>query len=147
MTKTKNRMLAGAGHVCVLFSVAVLAGCASKFPAPVADRGGPSASATVAPAPISNTYTVKAGDTVYSIAREHGKSSAQVMLRWHLQQGRSVIPKSTKPARIAENFDVFDFELSTGQVAEIDALDTGIRSGPEPGSITLENYGHEIAEA
>lgn len=85
--------------------------------------------------------------TLQRIAREHGKSSAQVMLRWHLQQGRSVIPKSTKPARIAENFDVFDFELSTGQVAEIDALDTGIRSGPEPGSITLENYGHEIAEA
>ena len=46
------------------------------------------------------------------IAAAHGKSPAQVMLRWHLQQGRSVIPKSTKPHRIAENLDVFDFELS-----------------------------------
>ena len=47
-----------------------------------------------------------------AIARAHGKSPAQVMLRWGLQEGRSVIPKSTKPARIAENIDMFDFELS-----------------------------------
>src|SRR5215208_7729257 len=46
--------------------------------------------------------------TLREIARQHGKSAAQVMLRWHLQEGRSAIPKSTKPARIAENFDVFD---------------------------------------
>ena len=50
--------------------------------------------------------------TLLEIARQHGKSAAQVMLRWHLQEGRSAIPKSTKPARIAENFDVFDFELT-----------------------------------
>jgi len=85
--------------------------------------------------------------TLQQIAREHGKSAAQVMLRWHLQEGRSVIPKSTKPARIAENLDVFDFELTKEQVASIDALDTGVRSGPEPDSITLENYGREIPEA
>ena len=47
-----------------------------------------------------------------AIAQAHGKSAAQVMLRWGLQEGRSVIPKSTKPTRIAENIDVFDFELS-----------------------------------
>ena len=64
--------------------------------------------------------------------RAHGKSAAQVMLRWHLQEGRSAIPKSTKPARIAENFDVFDFELTPRQIAAIDALDTGVRGGPEP---------------
>nr|WP_011583208.1 MULTISPECIES: aldo/keto reductase [Chelativorans] len=81
------------------------------------------------------------------IAQQHGKSAAQVMLRWHLQEGRSVIPKSTKPARIAENFDVFDFELSGEQIAAIDALDTGVRSGPEPDSITLESYGRPIPEA
>lgn len=78
------------------------------------------------------------------IARQHGKSAAQVMLRWHLQEGRSAIPKSTKPVRIAENFDVFGFELSGDQV---DALDTGVRGGPEPDSITLESYGKEIPEA
>jgi diketogulonate reductase-like aldo/keto reductase len=61
------------------------------------------------------------------IARQHGKSFAQVMLRWHLQEGRSAIPKSTKPARIAENFDVFDFELSRAQIAAIDALDWSSR--------------------
>ena len=81
------------------------------------------------------------------IGRQHGKSTAQVMLRWHLQEGRSAIPKSTKPARIAENFDVFDFELSGEQIAVIDALDTGVRGGPDPDSITLEAYGREIPEA
>lgn len=81
------------------------------------------------------------------IANAHGKSAAQVMLRWHLQEGRSVIPKSVKAARIAENFDVFDFELTTQQLAAIDALDTGVRGGPEPDSITLDNYGREIPEA
>jgi diketogulonate reductase-like aldo/keto reductase len=85
--------------------------------------------------------------TLREIARQHGKSAAQVMLRWHLQAGRSAIPKSTKPARIAENFDVLDFELSSEQIAAIDALDTGARSGPDPDSITLENYGIAIPEA
>ncbi|HEX4737205.1 MAG TPA: aldo/keto reductase [Allosphingosinicella sp.] len=81
------------------------------------------------------------------IARRYGKSPAQVMLRWHLQEGRSAIPKSTKPARIAENFHLFDFELSGEEIAAIDALDTGVRGGPEPDSITLETYGREIPEA
>lgn len=85
--------------------------------------------------------------TLLEIARQHGKSTAQVMLRWHIQEGRSAIPKSIKPARIAENFDVFDFELTADQMAAIDALDTGVRSGPEPDSITLENYGRVIPEA
>jgi diketogulonate reductase-like aldo/keto reductase len=75
------------------------------------------------------------------------KSAAQVMLRWHLQKGRSAIPKTVKPARIAENFAVFDFELTSEQVAAIDALDTGVRGGPDPDSITLENYGKPIPEA
>jgi diketogulonate reductase-like aldo/keto reductase len=69
------------------------------------------------------------------------------MLRWHLQQGRSVSPKSTKPARIAENFDVFDFELTGEQIAAIDGLDTGKRGGPEPEAVTLEAFGRDIPEA
>jgi len=81
------------------------------------------------------------------IAEAHGKSPAQVMLRWHLQEGRSVIPKSTKPHRIAENFDVFDFELTDDEVDAIDALDTDQRGGPEPADITLDRFGRDIAEA
>jgi 2,5-diketo-D-gluconate reductase A len=81
------------------------------------------------------------------IAAAHDKSTAQVMLRWGLQEGRSVIPKSTKPERIAENFDVFDFELTGEEVAAIDALDTGTRGGPEPEDMTLEKFGKEIPEA
>jgi diketogulonate reductase-like aldo/keto reductase len=81
------------------------------------------------------------------IARAQGKSQAQVMLRWGLQHGRSVMPKSTKPSRIAENIDVFDFELSADAMAAIDDLDTGRRGGPEPDAITLESFGREIPEA
>ena len=69
------------------------------------------------------------------------------MLRWGLQQGRSVIPKSTKPSRIAENIDVFDFEVSAGEMAAIDGLATGRRGGPEPEAITLETFGRETPEA
>jgi diketogulonate reductase-like aldo/keto reductase len=81
------------------------------------------------------------------IARAHGRTPAQVMLRWHLQQGRSAIPKSTKPQRIAENFDVFDFQLTGQQLAAIDDLDTGTRGGPEPADITLATFGRPIPEA
>ena len=84
---------------------------------------------------------------IAAIARAHGKTPAQVMLRWGLQHGRSVIPKSTKPSRIAENIDVFDFELSAEEMTAIDGLDTGRRGGPEPDAITLEAFGREIPEA
>jgi diketogulonate reductase-like aldo/keto reductase len=83
---------------------------------------------------------------IVAIADGHGKSPAQVTLRWHLQQGRSVIPKSTRPARIAENIDVFDFELTGDELAAIDGLDTGQRGGPEPSAITLETFGRPIPE-
>jgi len=84
---------------------------------------------------------------ILRIAQAHAKSPAQVMLRWHLQQGRSAIPKSTKPHRIAENFDVFDFQLTADELAAIDALDTDKRGGPEPADITLEASGRPIPEA
>ena len=85
--------------------------------------------------------------TIVGIAQAHGKTPAQVMLRWGLQQGRSVIPKSTRPQRIAENLDVFDFELSHDELDALDALDTGVRGGPEPEAVTLEAFGREIPEA
>ncbi|MFK4811611.1 aldo/keto reductase [Devosia sp. ZW T5_3] len=84
---------------------------------------------------------------ILAIAQAHGKSAAQVMLRWGLQHDRSVIPKSVKPARIAENLDVFDFELTPDELAAIDGLETGVRGGPEPDFITLDNFSRPIPEA
>lgn len=95
----------------------------------------------------SNRKSTFDDPTLQEIARQRGKSAAHVMLRWHLQEGRSAIPKSTKPARIAENFDVFDFELSNDQLAAIEGLDTEVRRGPDPDSIALETYGKQIPEA
>ena len=76
--------------------------------------------------------SVMEDETLAAIAADHGKSPAQVMLRWHVQEGRSAIPKSVNPVRIAENFDIGDFELSGDELASIDALDSGVRSGPDP---------------
>jgi diketogulonate reductase-like aldo/keto reductase len=84
---------------------------------------------------------------INAIAAAHGKTPAQVMIRWHLQQGRSAIPKSVRPERIAENFDVFGFELTTAELKALDGLDTGVRGGPEPDDVTLETYGRPIPEA
>jgi len=93
-------------------------------------------------------HTSTLDDPVISdIARAHNKTPAQTMLRWGLQHGRSVIPKSTKPSRIQENIDVFDFELTTEEMGAIDNLDTGRRGGPEPAAITLESFGRQIPEA
>ncbi len=69
---------------------------------------------------------------IEDIAARHDKSPAQVVLRWHLQEGRIVIPKSVTPARIAENIDVFDFELSPEDMKAIDGLERGYRTGPHP---------------
>lgn len=69
---------------------------------------------------------------VTAIAADHGVSPAQVILRWHLQQGRIIIPKSVTPARIRENLDVFGFELTDTELAAIDALERDGRTGPHP---------------
>ncbi|MFJ9592262.1 aldo/keto reductase [Streptomyces virginiae] len=72
---------------------------------------------------------------VTEIAEAHGRSAAQVVLRWHLQHGNVVIPKSVTPARIRENLDVFGFELDAAQTAALDALGAGAagrRIGPDP---------------
>jgi len=73
---------------------------------------------------------------VGKIAAKHGRTPAQVILRWHLQIGNVVIPKSVTPSRIAENLDVLGFELDADDVAAIEALDSGTRIGPNPDEFT-----------
>jgi 2,5-diketo-D-gluconate reductase A len=70
--------------------------------------------------------------TIVAIAQAHSKTPAQAIVRWHLQLGNVVIPKSVTPARIEENFDVFDFELSAEEMQAIRELDAGRRIGPDP---------------
>ena len=67
-----------------------------------------------------------------SIAERVGKTPAQVVLRWHIQRGDIIFPKSVTPGRINENFEIFDFELSDGDVAEISSLNKNERTGPDP---------------
>ncbi|MEU6975505.1 MULTISPECIES: aldo/keto reductase [unclassified Streptomyces] len=69
---------------------------------------------------------------VGELAARYGKSPAQIVLRWHLQLGNIVIPKSVTPARIRENFAVFDFALTAEDVQAMTALDRGLRTGPHP---------------
>ena len=73
------------------------------------------------------------------IAAEHGKSVAQVVLRWHTQRGSIVFPKSSNPERIRENFEIYDFELSEDELGQIDALDRGRegRTGADPATFDL----------
>ena len=70
--------------------------------------------------------------TIVSIAQRAGKTPAQVILRWHIQRGDIIFPKSVTPSRVKENFDIFDFELADGDVAEISALNKDQRTGPDP---------------
>jgi 2,5-diketo-D-gluconate reductase A len=83
---------------------------------------------------------------ITAIADGHGKTAAQVMLRWHLDSRRSAIPKSVRPARIAENLDVFDFALPQDEVAAIDALDTGVRGGPNQDELDFRTFDRPIPE-
>jgi 2,5-diketo-D-gluconate reductase A len=71
-------------------------------------------------------------ETITSIAQAHGVTPAQAILRWHLQLGNVVIPKSVTPSRIEENFDLFGFELTDEEVERITGLDRGERTGPDP---------------
>jgi 2,5-diketo-D-gluconate reductase A len=76
--------------------------------------------------------------TLVALGEKHGRSSAQVVLRWHLQHGIIVIPKSVTPSRIRENIDVFDFQLDAGDMSAIDGLDRGDgRIGPDPLTATF----------
>ncbi len=66
------------------------------------------------------------------LSEKHGKTAAQIMLRWHIELGNLVIPKSTNPDRLKENLDVFDFTLTGDEVKAIEALEDGVRVGPDP---------------
>lgn len=70
--------------------------------------------------------------TVTKVAEAHARTPAQVLIRWHVQLGNIVIPKSVNPERIVSNFDVFDFELSEQDMSSIASLDDGTRLGPDP---------------
>ncbi|GLW35699.1 aldo/keto reductase [Actinoplanes regularis] len=88
--------------------------------------------ATEAWSPLAQGGALLAEAPVVAAARAHGVTPAQVVLRWHLQQGHIVIPKSATPSRIAANLDVFGFELTAAESAAIDALDRDGRIGPHP---------------
>ncbi|TMW70639.1 aldo/keto reductase [Alteribacter natronophilus] len=82
--------------------------------------------------PLMQGGDVLGDEAVMAISEAHGKTPAQVVLRWHLQNGSIVIPKSVTPSRIRENFDIFDFELSEKEMEAINELDRGERKGPAP---------------
>jgi len=97
-------------------------------------------------APATEPKSAIADPAVTAIAERVGKTPAQVVLRWHIENGRSAIPKSVTPARIAQNLDVFDFALSADDIAAIDALDTGVRGGPNPDEVDFRTFGLTIPE-
>ncbi|OPF81352.1 oxidoreductase [Streptomyces antioxidans] len=88
--------------------------------------------ATEAWSPLGQGKGLLEDPKLAAIAGKHGKTPAQVVLRWHLDLGNVVIPKSVTPSRIKENIDVFDFQLDSEDLAAIDSLDTGNRLGFDP---------------
>lgn len=75
--------------------------------------------------------------TIVDIAQRHGKTPAQVVLRWHLAHDRIIIPKSKTPERIRENFNILDFNLELTEVAEIDSLNKNARQGKDPDDVSI----------
>ena len=90
--------------------------------------------ATEAWSPLAHGELLKE-EAITAIAARYGKSTAQVVLRWHLQLGNVVIPKSVTPGRIRENIDVFDFRLSASDMDALATLDRGLRTGPDPDAL------------
>jgi diketogulonate reductase-like aldo/keto reductase len=84
--------------------------------------------------------------TIVTLAERHGKTPAQIVLRWHIEHGLSVIPKSVRAERISENIDIFDFTLTAGEVAAVDALDTGVRGGPDPEIVDTKLFTMSVEE-
>ncbi len=91
--------------------------------------------ATEAWSPLAQGDLLEDG-TIETVAAHHDRTSAQVILRWHLQVGNVVIPKSATPERIRENFELFDFELSEDDMAALERLNSGERTGPDPGTFS-----------
>ena len=87
---------------------------------------------TEAWSPLAQGGELLEEDAVAGIADAHGKKPGHVVLRWHIQNGNVIFPKSVTPDRIAQNFEIFDFELSADEIATIDGLDRGERIGPDP---------------
>ncbi|MFF4085836.1 aldo/keto reductase [Streptomyces nigra] len=88
--------------------------------------------ATEAWSPLGSGKGLLEVPAIVAIAQKHGRTPAQVVLRWHLQIGNVVIPKSVTPSRIKENIDVFDFSLDDEDLAAISALNEDRRLGPDP---------------
>ncbi|MEV0074505.1 aldo/keto reductase [Amycolatopsis sp. NPDC050768] len=93
--------------------------------------------ATEAWSPLAKGGDLLAESVVTDVAARHRRTPAQVVLRWHLQLGNVVIPKSVTPSRVAENFDVFGFTLTDGDLAALSALDRDGRTGPDPDTFDL----------
>ncbi|TLQ42770.1 aldo/keto reductase [Streptomyces marianii] len=93
--------------------------------------------ATEAWSPLGSGRGLLEVPTIVAVAQKHGKTPAQVVLRWHLQLGNVVIPKSVTPSRIRENIDVFGFELDADDLAAFAALDEGRRLGPDPATFSM----------
>jgi 2,5-diketo-D-gluconate reductase A len=92
--------------------------------------------ATEAWSPLAQGELLEDG-TIETVAAHHDRTAAQVILRWHLQIRNVVIPKSSSPERIRENFEVFDFELSEDDMAALERLDAGERTGPDPAEFSV----------
>ncbi|MFD9968988.1 aldo/keto reductase [Streptomyces sp. NPDC059017] len=93
--------------------------------------------ATEAWSPLGSGRGLLEVPTIVAVAQKHGKTPAQVVLRWHLQLGNVVIPKSVTPSRIRENIDVFGFELDDDDLAAFAALDEDRRLGPDPATFSM----------
>ena len=90
---------------------------------------------TEAWSPIARGGDLLSDPAITALAEKYSKTPAQIVIRWHLQLGNVVIPKSVTPSRIAENFDVFDFELAEDDVTSISALNRDERTGPDPDTV------------
>lgn len=112
---------------------------------------------TQAWSPLGGVYVYRPSDggepksaladpVITAIAERYGKSPAQIVLRWHIDSGRSAIPKSVTPARILQNLHVFDFTLTADDIAAIDGLDTGVRGGPNQDEIDFRTLGRTIPD-